>query len=112
MTNEERERAIDFILTQQADNSAQLGRLIEAHRTAENRLTLSEQRLERSKFRLDRYERLLRLMIRAGRRERALRREQDDRYDRRYRELLASQVHTDDRLDALVSIVQQRMNGV
>ena len=111
MTDEDRDRAIDFILTQQADNSAQLGKLIEAHRTAENRLALSERRLERGEFRLDRYERLLKLMIRAGRRERAMRREQDDRYDRRHRELLASQVHTDGRLDALVNIVQQRMNG-
>jgi len=67
MTDEERERAIDFIVAQQARNSVELERLIEAHRRAENRLDFSEQRLGRAEHRLDRYERILRLMIRAGR---------------------------------------------
>ena len=111
MTNEERERAMDFIVEQQAKNAAQLEVLIEAHRKAENRLSLTETRQDRSEYRLDRYESLLKMMIRAGRRERSLRREQDKRYDKRYRELLASQAHSDSKLDALVDIVRQRMNG-
>ena len=74
-------------------------------------MSLTEQRLDRDEYRLDRYERMLKLMIRAGRRERTIRREQDERYDRRYQELLASQAHTDSRLDALIDIVRQRMNG-
>jgi hypothetical protein len=43
MTDEERQRAIDFIVTQQAKNSIGLEKLIEAHRRAENRLVLTEQ---------------------------------------------------------------------
>ena len=111
MTDEERERAIDFIVAQQARNSIELERLIEAHRRAENRLDLSEQRLDRGEHRLDRYERILRLMIRAGRRERRTRSEADVRLTNALAELAQSQTHTDHRLDALVDIVRQQMNG-
>jgi hypothetical protein len=111
MTDEERQRTMDFILAQQAKNSVEIEKLVEAHRSAESRLSLTEQRLDRDEYRLDRDERLLKLMIGAGRRERRLRREQDERFDRRYQELLESQAHTDNRLDALVDIVRQRNGG-
>jgi len=111
MTDEERQRAIDFVVAQEAKNSVQLEKLIEAHRTVENRLSLTERRMDRDEYRLDRYERIVKLMIKAGRRERTIRREQDERYHRRYQELLASQAHTDSRLDALIDIVHQRMSG-
>ncbi len=104
MTDEERQGAMDFIvdtLARLAVNDqrqdARLDKLIESHENAEHRL--------------DRDERILRLMLRAGRRERQIRREADERYDRRYKELLESQAHTDGRLDALIDIVQQRNGG-
>ena len=111
MTDEERQRAMDFIAQQTAKNSVEIEKLIETHRRAENRLALTEHRLDRDEYRLDRDERILKLMIRAARRERRLRREQDERFDRRYQELLQLQAHTDNRLDALVDIVRQRNGG-
>jgi len=111
MTGEERQRAMDFIVTQQAKNSIELEKLIDAHRSAENRLVLTEQRLERGEYRLDRYERILTLMVRAGRRERRSRSQADERLTNALAELAESQAHTDNRLDALVDIVRQRMNG-
>jgi len=51
------------------------------------------------------------LMIRAGRRERRIMREQAEHYNRSLRELLDSQTHTDRRLDALVDIVRQNFGS-
>jgi hypothetical protein len=100
MTDEERDRTMDFILVQQAKysidleklieahrraesrqakNSVELEKLIEAHRRAENRLALTGQRLDRDEYRLDRDERILKLMITAGRRERGIRAKSDQR---------------------------------
>ena len=72
MTDEERQRAMDFIVEQlgrlsvnDQKHDARLEQLIESHQKAEHRL--------------DRDERILKLMIRAGRRERQTRREADER---------------------------------
>lgn len=118
MTDQERQRAIDFILAHQANSSGQLEKLIEAHRMAENRLTLSEERQGRSEFRLDRYERLLKLMIRAGRRERKNRNEADERLTNALTELAEAHketersiAHTDSKVDTLVDRMRLRMNG-
>jgi hypothetical protein len=118
MTAEERDRTMDFILAQQAKNSVGLEKLIEAHRRAENRLALTEQRLDRDQYRLDRDEPILKLMITAGRRERGIRAKSDQRLTAALAELAeahkrteASIAHTDSKLDALVDIVRQRMNG-
>jgi hypothetical protein len=111
MTDEERNRAIDFIVDQQAKNSVRIERLIEAHEKAERRLDRDENKLER-------LERILKLMIKAGRRERRTRSEADERLTNALLELAeahkqteASIAHTDGRLDALIDIVRQRMNG-
>src|SRR6185436_13410610 len=97
MTDDERQRAIDFIVEQQAKHSVQLDKLIESHRRAEHRF--------------DRDERILKLMIRAGRRERQARSEADERLARALAELAESQKHSDRKLDALVDIVRQQHNG-
>src|SRR6266704_3135801 len=88
MTDEERQRAMDFIVTQQAKNSVEIEKLIDSHRRAEHRLGLTEQRLDRD-------ERILKLMIKAGRRgHREMRehdrriREQDEHFRQRYDEML------------------------
>jgi hypothetical protein len=104
MADEERDRAIDFVIASLAglavndqSQDIQLEKLIHSGETAERRL--------------DRCERVLKLMIRAGRRERRIRREQEERYNRSLRELLDSQTHTDSRLDAIVDIVRQNFGS-
>ena len=104
MTDEERNRAIDFIVDQQAKNSVRIERLIEAHEKAEHRL-------DRDEYKLDRLERVLKLMIRAGRRERQTRSEADERLTNALAELAHSIAHTDSKLDVLVDIVRQRNGG-
>ena len=104
MTFEEMERAMDFIAAQTAKHSVNIDKLLESHRSAERRL--------------DRTERLLKLMIRAGRRERQTRSEADERLTRALVELAEAQkkteasiAHTDVRLDALIDVVRQQRNG-
>ena len=103
MTDEERQRAMDFIVAQQAKNSVEIERLLESHRRAEHRL-------DRDEYRLDRDERILKLMIRAGRRERQHMREQDARVAEQMTEMRAFQAHSDKRLDALIDIVRADRN--
>ena len=111
MTDEERQRAMDFIVEQQAKNSVEIEKLIESHRQAEHRL--------------DRDERILKLMIKAGQRARQNMREQDKRFDEqkafvneKFAALAEAQTrtevsiaHTDKRLDALIDIVREGRNG-
>jgi hypothetical protein len=97
MTDQERQRAMDFIVAQQAKNSVEIERLNELYSKAEHRF--------------DREERILKLMIRAGRRAREHMREQDERWERRHAELVEAGVHTDRRLDALIDIVRADRNG-
>ena len=118
MTDEERQGAMDFIVEQTAKNSVEVEKLIEAHRRAENRLALTEHRLDRDEYRLDLDERILKLMLRAGRRERQTRSEADERLTHALADLAQAQkrtedsvAHTDSKLDALVDIVRQQRNG-
>jgi len=100
MTDEERQRAMDFIVEQSAKNAVGMERLIESQHRGELRLDVHDHRM-------DRYERVLKLMIKAGGRARQTMREQDERWDR----LVESQAHTDIRLDALIDIVRADRNG-
>src|SRR6185503_13543255 len=70
MTDEERQRAMDFIVEQQAKFSVDIDKLNESYRNAEGRF--------------DRDERILKLMIRAGRRLRKRVREMDERFEQRF----------------------------
>lgn len=104
MTDEERQRAMDFIVAQQAKFSADLEQLNESYRKAEHRF--------------DRDERILKLMIRAGRRTRRQTREMDERFEQRFARLTDAlttlaegQAHSDRRLDALIDIVREGRNG-
>ena len=104
MTEEQLERKIEFIV----DTLAQVA--------------VNDQKHD---IRLSRLERIAKLMVRAGRRERRHRREQNDRFDQQFArvndalaELAQAQkrtedsiAHTDSKLDVLVDIVRQRMNG-
>jgi hypothetical protein len=118
MTDEERQRAMAFIVEQTAKNSVEIEKLIETHRRAENRLALTEHRLDRDEYRLDRDERILKLMLKAGRRERQTRSEADERLTNALADLAQAQkrtqdsiAHTDSKLDALVDIVRHQRNG-
>ena len=104
MTDEERQRTMDFIVAQQAS------------------LSVSQQKGDE---RISRLERIVRLMISAGRRTRRHIREMDERFEQRFGKLTdalttlaeaqtrteASIAHTDRRLDALIDIVREGRNG-
>ncbi len=104
MTEEQLERKIEFIV----DTLAQVA--------------VNDQKHD---IRLSRLERIAKLMVRAGRRERRHRHEQNERFDQQFarvNDALAqlaeaqkrtedSIAHTDSKLDALVDLVRQRMNG-
>jgi hypothetical protein len=111
MTDEERQRAMDFIVAQQAKHSVEIDRLLESHRRAEHRLALTDNRLDRDEHRLDRDERILKLMIKAGRRARQDMREQHARVAEEMAEMREFQAHSDKRLDALIDIVRADRNG-
>jgi hypothetical protein len=97
MTDEERQRAMDFIVEQQAKFAVDIEQLNESYRKAEHRF--------------DRDERILKLMIKAGRRARQHMREQDEFWKRQHSEVVESGKHTDRRLDALIDIVRADRNG-
>jgi hypothetical protein len=104
MTDEERQRAMDFIVAQQAKNSVEIDRLLESHRRAEHRL-------DRDEYRLDRDERILKLMIKAGRRTRQYLRERDAGVAEEMAKMREFQAHSDKRLDALIKIVRADRSG-
>lgn len=111
MTDEERQRTMDFILAQQAQFWASIQKL-EASRAKheESHAQIEEtQRGEAVKTNLhdhlmDRLERILKLVVRAGLRERKQTRE-------RMEALRESQAHSDKRLDVLIDIVREQRNG-
>ena len=104
MTDEERQRAMDFIVET-------LGRLSVNDQKHDTRLEKLIESHEKAEHRLDRDEQILKLMIRAGRRERQTRSEADERLTKALAALAESQAHTDNRLDALIDIVRQQQNG-
>jgi hypothetical protein len=111
MTDEERQLAMDFIVEQQAKFFVDIDKLNESYRNAEGRF--------------DRDERVLKLMIRAGRRLRKRVRELDERFEQRFAKLTdalrtlaeaqtrteASVSHTNRRLDDLIDLVREGKNG-
>jgi hypothetical protein len=104
MTDEERQRAMDFIVEQSAKNSVGIEKLIESQRKAELRLNVHDHRL-------DRYERILKLMLRAGRRARREIRERHKQFMDEMQVMKEFQAHSDRRLDALIDIVRADRNG-
>ncbi len=77
--------------------------------------------MKKTEERLDRLERIAKLLVRAGLRARRQMREQDDKItimidaqiknEARFAELAESQKQTDRRLDALIDIVREGRNG-
>jgi D-serine deaminase-like pyridoxal phosphate-dependent protein len=77
--------------------------------------------MKKTEERLDRLERIARLLVRAGLRARRELRQQDDKItimidaqiknEERFAELAEAQKHTDRRLDALIDIIKEGRNG-
>ncbi|HEV7798193.1 MAG TPA: hypothetical protein VGO73_08565 [Pyrinomonadaceae bacterium] len=77
--------------------------------------------MKKTEERLDRLERIAKLLVRAGLRARREMRQQDDKItimidaqiknEERFAELAEAQKHTDRRLDALIDIVREGRNG-
>src|SRR5882724_1469552 len=113
MTEEERQRMMEFILAQQAQFWASMQKLEESQAKHEEWQNKAEVRIDQGSFRVDRLERILKLMIKAGtrarwqireQRERAA--EQDRRWDRRFAELMQAQTISDKKLAALIDVVR------
>jgi len=104
MTDDERQRAMDFIVEQQAQFSVNQ---------------------QKSDEHISRLERIVKWIVNAGRRTRGQMREMDERFEQRFAKLTdalttlaetqtrteASVAHTDSRLDALIDIVRNGRNG-
>src|SRR5258706_11406550 len=107
---------MDFILAQQAQFTVEMQKLEESqkraelrHERGEARLERSDTRLERSEsqldngsYKIDRLERIMKLIIKAGMRARTENRFRDQEWDRRFGEvreslagLLQAQAHSD-----------------
>ena len=95
MTNGRTERQIEFIVDTLAD------------------LAVNDQKHDQ---RLSRLERVAKLMVKAGLRERKNRSEADERLATALTDLAEAQkisiAHTDSKVDALVDMMRKRMNGV
>jgi hypothetical protein len=118
MNDEERQRQMDFILNQQAKFEANIGRLGDDHER-------SVRDHERAIKRIDRLERVVKLAIRAGARERKEFRERINalvdaqmKTEAAHAETEAAlallavyQVHGEKRLDALIDMIMKNRNG-
>ena len=97
MTNEQMERKMEFIVDTLA------------------RVAIND---EKHEMRLSRLERIMKLVVRAGLRERSARTQGDEGLKKAMTELAEAQTrtqesiaHTDKRLDALIDFVRQQQNG-
>jgi len=97
MTNEQMERKMEFIVDTLA------------------RVAVND---EKHEMRLSRLERIMKLVVRAGLRERGARTQGDEGLKKAMTELAEAQkrteesiAHTDKRLDALIDFVRQKQNG-
>jgi hypothetical protein len=104
MTDEERQRTMDFIIAQQAQFSVDIQKLKESTQELSELQKNATLKTNRHDHQLDRLERILKLVIKAGVRERKRLREEDKR-------LRESQAHSDKRLDALIDIIREQRNG-
>jgi hypothetical protein len=111
MTNEQMERKMEFIV----ETLARVAVSQEKHEANQARHEANHERQDR---RLSRLERIVKLMVRAGLRERNARTAGDERLKEAMAELATAQkrteesiAHTDKRLDALIDIVRQQQNG-
>lgn len=111
MTDEERQRQMDFIVNQQAQFTADMQKLKERQVEFDANMQKLEEDDVRANKRIDRLERIMRLVISAGLRERKERRESSKEMRESIQALIASQAHTDQRLDILIDIVSEGRNG-
>jgi hypothetical protein len=104
MTNDEMQRKMDFIVNQQAQFSADIQHLTELNAAAIERMTMSEDRVTMAEDRMTRIEDVvLRL---ANVTETGF-----TKLEARMAELVESQAHTHQKLNALIDIVREDRNG-
>jgi hypothetical protein len=118
MTEEERQRMMEFILAQQAQFWANVQKheewlakheaLQAKHEEWQNR---AEVPIDNGSFRVDRLERILKLMIKAGTWARRQIREQNQLWDERFADLMRAHAISDKKLAALIEVVRQQRNG-
>jgi hypothetical protein len=77
MTDEERQNLIDYMMHQQAQFWASMRELEEVQAKAQGQINYDDRRI-------DRLERIMKLIVNAGRRERRLRREVNDEFNQRF----------------------------
>ena len=111
MTDEQMERKMEFIVET-------LARVAVSQERHDRNMERHELNMEKGELRLSRLERIAKLMVRAGLRERKARTAGDERLKQAMAELAAAQrrteesiAHTDKRLDALIDIVRRQQNG-
>jgi len=122
MTDEERQRMMEFILAQQAQFWASVQkhdeefaefRAREEQRQARYEATQrrTDARLDNGSYKIDRLERIMKLVIKAGLRARRDNHERDQEWNRRFAEVREAAAHSDRRLDALIDVVREQRNG-
>lgn len=100
MSNDEAQRKMDFILNQQAQFSADIEKLKELHAQSEKRFAVIENTLTRiASATLILTDRMTELAA------------AEVLLDRKMVELADSQNHTDQRLNALIDMVKDKING-
>ena len=86
MRSEERQRMMELILAQQAQFWAGMQKLEESQAKFEESQKRADERINNGSFRMDRLERILKLIVRAGMRARTQMRETDERFEQRLSE--------------------------
>ena len=86
MSSEERQRMMELILAQQAQFWAGMQKLEESQAKFEESQKRADERINNGSFRMDRLERILKLIVRAGMRARTQMRETDERFEQRLSE--------------------------
>jgi hypothetical protein len=122
MTDEDRQRMMEFILAQQAQFWASMQKREESQAAWQAKHEEWQKRAEvgidNGSFRVDRVERILKLMIKAGQRARRQMHERDEKLDRRFAEVAEmiaagerAQARTERKLESLLELVREQRNG-
>jgi len=115
MTDEERQRMMEFILAQQAQFWSSVQKHEEWQARHEEWQKRAEVRIDQGAFRVDRLERILRLMIKAGSQARRHIREhwaeQDRHWDQRFAELMRAQAYSEKKLAAFIDVDREQRNA-
>jgi hypothetical protein len=119
MTDEERQRAMDFIAEQSAKNPVDIEKLLNRDPVASLQSSEKANEIRRKLDRdMDRLERVLKRLLKPNARERQRKQAEDKRWrefkkqsSKRFAEISAFAAVSDQKLDALIDIVRADRNG-